>query len=156
MYYQPLFQLTHCPCTSLAKCNRLKIIKHLADPHNYISFLSELLRRLWPFFLIIVTSFDGAAVFFSANCNKDCKEGYKMNTNGVEICECAKPLPVCPSMADCKKQCTYGLKVSRNGCQKCSCNKCPLFSCRKKCVHGYAMNQQGCKLCKCKGRCCKS
>ena len=64
MYYQPLFQLTHCTCTSLAKCNRVKIIKHRADPHNYISFLSELLRRLWPFFLIIVTSFEGAAVFF--------------------------------------------------------------------------------------------
>lgn len=91
----------------------------------------------------------------SANCYLDCKEGYKMNEEGVEICECANPHPVCPSMEDCKKQCTYGLKVSRNGCHKCSCIKCPTFSCSKKCVHGYSVNRQGCKLCKCKGMYCK-
>lgn len=37
------------------------------------------------------------------NCYLDCKEGYKMNEEGVEICECVNFYFVCSLMEDCKK-----------------------------------------------------
>ncbi|KAL5009108.1 hypothetical protein ScPMuIL_014689, partial [Solemya velum] len=83
-------------------------------------------------------------------CFLDCKYGFATNNFGAEICACARPPSLCPSLTSCKKQCTYGYKKSRTGCRKCRCNKCPPFNCTKMCVYGYVINDEGCNICKCR------
>jgi len=53
-------------------------------------------------------------------CLMSCEYGFKRDTNGCTICECATQR--CPSIVQCADDCgTDGYHVDDDGCQTCEC-----------------------------------
>jgi hypothetical protein len=80
-------------------------------------------------------------------CLKICKDGYEVDKDGCQTCEC-KSDPDCPEV-ECKTKCEYGYKVI-NKCPTCKCNDCPRILCDRICEHGFQEDKiTGCPTCKC-------
>ena len=59
-------------------------------------------------------------------CDLACTNGYQVDANGCQICQCNECAPLA-----CKMYCQYGLKTDANGCDLCECNdppKCETFT----------------------------
>ena len=51
------------------------------------------------------------------NCQKRCRHGYKLGTNGCQVCQCLK----CPDLSMCWIKCPSGLVIDQQGCTICQC-----------------------------------
>ncbi|KNC80139.1 hypothetical protein SARC_07491 [Sphaeroforma arctica JP610] len=82
-------------------------------------------------------------------CMMYCKEGFKKDENGCDLCECAEPVEpvdVCAEMPLCMKYCENGNVVDENGCDTCECKEAPQF-----CAEGCEFYFDGCNTCTCGG-----
>jgi len=81
-------------------------------------------------------------------CRMYCGNGYMLDSNGCQTCQCN---PICPPVM-CMMYCEHGFVQDDNGCDTCSCKRnpvCPPAMCDMFCDHGFVQDSRGCDLCKC-------
>merc|ERR1712176_151051 len=88
-------------------------------------------------------------------CRMLCPNGFEVDKDGCQICECKEIAPMVNdepkcSLIQCRMRCPFGFVVDENGCEKCECNKCPLKQCRMLCPNGFEVDANGCQICQCR------
>ena len=107
-------------------------------------------------------------------CRKRCEFGYKSDSFGCDVCECADP-PYesssgmeCPEFS-CYLHCPHGFEKDQDGCDMCKCReiykrpdhtssvrapepvnpRCQQITCYLHCDAGFRKDMHGCPICQC-------
>jgi hypothetical protein len=78
-----------------------------------------------------------------------CENGYVIDANGCQTCECKKDPVICPAIA-CAPDCSYDKSYSIYGCPTCYCNPCPKPDFIRTCDFGFQIDPKtGCQTSLC-------